>query len=421
LKDLRILSRDKAGLAVMFLMPILLVVVITSIQNSTFKMVNENKVPLLLCNRDGGEGSRQMTEALKKIGMFSITYADTSLGDKQLISMMGEKDALIGVVIPAGFSSGIIGRAKATAANTLKELGMEVKDTSGKSDTSLRLVPVTMFYNPVLQESFRFSVQSALRSGEQMVQNREVIQALYRALNNKKLPASLEQQLLSNQADVNVVPAAKDNNRIIPNATQHNVPAWTIFAMFFIVVTLSSNVVKEKLSGSFVRLKTLPTNYIIALAAKQLTYVGVTLAQVVVIFSIGIFVFPHMGLPRLNLPADLISLLLVSVVCGWCAVSYGIALGVYAKTMEQAIGFGAVSVVILAAIGGIMVPAFAMPDSLQLMMKISPLHWCLEAYYELFLEGGRLKDVLYSILPLLGITLAIQLAAIAGLKKQHLI
>jgi ABC-2 type transport system permease protein len=36
-KDLRLLMRDKAALAVMFGMPVLLVVIITSIQNSTFK------------------------------------------------------------------------------------------------------------------------------------------------------------------------------------------------------------------------------------------------------------------------------------------------------------------------------------------------------------------------------------------------
>ena len=49
--------------------------------------------------------------------------------------------------------------------------------------------------------------------------------------------------------------------RITPNATQHNVPAWTIFAMFFIIMSLGGSVVREKVSGSFIRLKTLPTNY----------------------------------------------------------------------------------------------------------------------------------------------------------------
>ena len=43
----------------------------------------------------------------------------------------------------------------------------------------------------------------------------------------------------------------------------------------------------------------------------------------------------------------------------------------------------------LAAIGGLMVPSFAMPQSFHLVMKLSPLHWCLEAYYGLFLEGRK--------------------------------
>jgi ABC-2 type transport system permease protein len=55
--------------------------------------------------------------------------------------------------------------------------------------------------------------------------------------------------------------------------------------------------------------------------------------------------------------------------------------GVFAETQEQANGFGAVSIVILAALGGLMVPAFAMPDSFKTVIQLSPLHWCLEAYY----------------------------------------
>jgi ABC-2 type transport system permease protein len=422
LKDFTILIRDKAGLAVMFAMPILLVVVITSIQNSTFKLVNENKIAILVSNRDGGESSVQVLDALSKIGMFDVIKADSSLSDAQLKTQMAEQEAMIGVTVPKGFTAAIKAKSKVIATKAISELGMEPKDEGKPFNPADTIVaPVTMYYNPVLQESFRFSVQSALRSAQQFVETRQILQSLYFALNNKGLPTDLEKQILNNQSQIAEIPASKDGSRTIPNATQHNVPAWTIFAMFFIVVSLSTSVVKEKLSGSFIRLKTLPTNYLLVLGAKQLTYIGVTLLQVLVIFSLGIFLFPAIGLPKLELPAEMFGLLLVSLICGWCAVSYGVALGVYAKTIEQAIGFGAVSVVILAAIGGIIVPAFAMPDSLKFFMQISPMHWCMEAYYELFLKGGGIKDVLYSVLPLLGITFAIQIIAIIGLKRQHLI
>ena len=190
--------------------------------------------------------------------------------------------------------------------------------------------------------------------------------------------------------------------------------------MFFIVISLGSSIVREKLNGSFTRLKTLPTNYLVALLSKQITYLGVTIMQAVFIFSFGIWVFPSLGLPGLNLP-DIPGLIIVTLICGWCAASYAICIGVFAQTQEQANGFGAVSIVILAAIGGLLVPSFVMPVSLRIFMKISPLHWCLEAYYGLFLEGGKLKDILMNILPLLAITILFQLVAFFGLKRKNLI
>jgi len=57
---------------------------------------------------------------------------------------------------------------------------------------------------------------------------------------------------------------------IVPNASQHNVPAWTIFAMFFVVISLGGALYGE-VERSFIRLKTLPTNYLVALLSKQIT------------------------------------------------------------------------------------------------------------------------------------------------------
>jgi len=95
--------------------------------------------------------------------------------------------------------------------------------------------------------------------------------------------------------------------------------------------------------------------------------------------------------------------------------------GVYANTSEQSNGFGAISILIMAALGGLIVPSFAMPAHLQKVLQLSPLHWALEAYYGLFLEGGKLRDIWMNILSLLGITLLIQLFTLYGLKKKNLI
>ncbi len=418
LKDLQILTRDRVGLIVMFVMPIVLAVVITATQNSTFELVNKNKVPLLLCNKDTGDASRQLVTAIEKVGMFEVKKVTAGETEKQLSDRMHEKDALVAIIIPPDFSARVDTKAKATATKALNYLGLQT-DTVKLNNDSVQ--PITLLYHPVLQSSFRQSIQGALRSTLQMVQSKQVLKSIYFSLNETELPPALESEIINNQVAINEVPISRDGSKTIPNATQHNIPAWTIFAMFFVVISLGSNVVREKLNGSFIRLKTLPTNYLLALFSKQITYLFVTLLQACVIFAIGIWLFPLMGLPKLNLPADFAGLFIVSFICGWCAVSFAVCVGVFAKTQEQANGIGAVSIVLMAAIGGLLVPSFAMPESFQQVIKLSPLHWCLEAFYGLFLEGGKLKDILISILPLLAITILIQLIALYGLKRKNLI
>lgn len=419
LKDMRILTRDRLGLVFMFVMPIVLAVVITAVQNSTFEMLNTNTVPMLICNRDTGDAGKQMQTAIEKVGMFDLKQVMPAVSDKDISEKMHAKDAVIAIIIPADFTQKLKIKADGTAKKALKNFGMQ-SDAVITNDSS-QVQPITLLYHPVLQESFRHSINGALRSALQVVQNKEVLKSLYFALNETALPDSLEKDLINSQVGIVEIPVSRDGSRNIPNASQHNVPAWTVFAMFFVVISLGGSVVREKLNGSFVRLKTLPTNYLVALISKQLTYLFVTCIQAAVVFSIGIWLFPVMGLPKLNLPADITGVVIVTLICGWCAVSYAIMIGVFAKTQEQANGMGAVSIVLMAAVGGLLVPSFAMPESFQFVMKLSPLHWCLEAYYGLFLEGGKLKDVILNIIPLLGITFAIQLITLIGLKRKNLI
>jgi ABC-2 type transport system permease protein len=422
-KDLRILFRDKMGVLFMFIMPVILAIVITAIQNSTFQLINDNKVKLLLNNHDKGSSGKELVKAIEKIGMFKIIKVEEQETDPQVIQRMHKKDALLAIIIPVDFSSKMEAKANGIAEKALNNFGAPVDTSGGKSKKATidSLEPITLYYHPVLQESFRQSINGALRSSLQLVESKQILKSLYYSLNEAELPDSLQKDFLNNNVAINEVPVSRDGNRSTPNATQHNIPAWTIFAMFFIVISLGSAVVREKMNGSFMRLKTLPTNYLVALLSKQLTYLAVTLLQAAVIFAIGVWLFPVMGLPKLNLPADLTGLFFVCLVCGWCAVSFAICIGVFAQTQEQANGIGAVSVVLMAAIGGIMVPSFAMPDSFRIVMNMSPLHWCLEAFYGLFLEGGKLKDVLINILPLFVITVVIQLISLWGLKRKNLI
>jgi ABC-2 type transport system permease protein len=418
IKDSKILLRDRVGLFMMFFMPILLVIVITSVQNSTFELVNNNKISLIVFNKDKGPLGGHMIEAIRKIGLFKMQIEDSTLPVNDVSSTMYSKDALVAIVIPVQFTSFIQNKADEIATRALKD----TDNTDAKPALHTELPDsLLMYYHPVMQASFRQSVEGALRSSVQVIQGEAIVKKLYESVNQKEIPANLEKQILFGQIPISEVPVSRSGSRTIPNASQHNVPAWTIFAMFFIVLSLGGSMVREKNSGSFIRLKTMPASYLYALFSKQFVYLMVTVLQATVIFVIGNKIFPFIGLPTLHLPKDIWALLIVTTVCGYCAVNYAICVGVYANTSEQSNGFGAISILIMAALGGLIVPSFAMPAHLQKVLQLSPLHWALEAYYGLFLEGGKLRDIWMNILSLLGITLLIQLFTLYGLKKKNLI
>lgn len=84
----------------------------------------------------------------------------------------------------------------------------------------------------------------------------------------------------------------------------------------------------------------------------------------------------------------------VALFCGFAAIGYGILVGTIAKTQEQSAPFGSTSVIILAAIGGVWVPVFAMPEMMQIVAKCSPMNWGLNAFYDVMLRRVGIVDVL---------------------------
>jgi len=403
----------------MFVMPVLLVMIVTGMQSGTFELADKNKLPLLVCNRDTGAASRQFIRAVDTMGMFEIHPIPATQNEAMIREKVYRKEALMAVVLPADFSAQVAGRTRTLAGKVLKSFGLG--DSAGGGAAGGGGIPLTLYYHPILQESFRRSAEGTLYSALQLVESRQLLKTLYFSINEKELPDTLENELLSNREKIDEIPVSRNVNRRAPTVSQHNVPAWTIFAMFFVVVSLGSGIVRDKRSGSFVRLKTLPTSYVVAILSRQITYLGVTMIQTVLIFAIGVWIFPFVGLPRLDLPDDWWGLILISFLCGWCAVSYAICVGVFAETEEQANGFGVISIVILAAIGGLMIPDFIMTGPFRTVMKFSPLHWCLDAYYSLFLEGGKLKDVWANVLSLAIIIAGLQGIALWGLKRKNLI
>jgi ABC-2 type transport system permease protein len=415
-KELLLLINDKVGLILMFMMPILLVFIITIVQDSTFKLVNDNNIEIIVVNKDNGALGDSLSSLLEESGVFKITNR-SKLSQKEIQKTLLSDNQLLALWIPENFSQQLTAKAQSVSTEMLSEFDIiENASVSPKNPTKIAL-----YYDPILQENFRTSISGSIQSFLGALESRLMIEQLYVAMGFEEVPEAMEERFFSNQITIDQISANTSSGQAIPNSTQHNVPAWSIFAMFFMVISLGSNIVKERLSGSFVRLQTIPSSFSLVLLSKMFTYLFVALLQLTVIFMLGKFVFPLIGLPTLSLPSNILGLFIISILSAFSAISFAMLVGTFAKTNEQANGFGAITIIILAAIGGIWVPTFVMPSYMQVIGNISPLHWCLEGYYTLFLKGGDWYLLFPTILFLILFILACQILTYSKLKIQNYI
>ncbi len=402
---------DKVGMALMFALPIVMVFIITIVQESAFDMVNSNKIEMLIVNHDEGTLGNQLAKELQNSGMFDLTV-ETKTDSAAIVGSISNKETLTAIYIAPDFTKKLTAKSQAVSDAIMADFGLgEQQEEPGKNNLSLKF-----YYDPVLQEGYSSSIINMIYAHVSILENGQMIGNIYDAMGLEMSADDFKKKVMHNQTKIERISAASNSRNIIPNSSQHNVPSWTIFAMFFMVVSLGVNVVKERNSGSFMRLKTLPSSFALILFGKQFLYFCIALLQVFVIFSIGLLVFPLIGLPELSLPDNMLGLIAIVFACSFAAISYALMIGTIVKTQEQANGLGSISVIIFAALGGIWVPTFLMPDYMYNISLFSPLHWCLEGFYILFLRGGSWSDLLQPLSIILSISIFCQIIAYVKLK-----
>jgi ABC-2 type transport system permease protein len=72
--------------------------------------------------------------------------------------------------------------------------------------------------------------------------------------------------------------------------------------------------------------------------------------------------------------------------------------------------------IILAALGGLWVPAYLMPKAMQGFSHLSPLNWSLNGFYDIFLRGADSASIMPNVLKLLAF--AVVMTAIAMLYRR---
>ncbi len=395
-KETIILLRDKIGLSILFIMPMVLVLVMTLVQDSAFKSINERGIPIVIVDNDHDTLGISIKQGLhySKLCVVSDSIDGKPATAELAKQAVSQGKFLVGIVIPKGATEAVrknvgqlVSSAMPSDEDSLSKTTVEITDS----------INIVLFIDPVTKKSFLTSITSNLHEFISIVKTKIMFQTFSEQIaelmpENTKAPKNaFAQTQIINYKEVY---ASNIIGELVPNAVQHNVPAWTIFAMFFIVIPLAGSIMKEKNEGSVFRLHTMPSSYLLLINGKIIVYVCVCMLQFLLMMSVGLVFLPMLGLPVLVLGNSLLGIFIVTLATSFAATGYGVMVGTIASTEQQAAIVGSLSILLLSALGGLWVPTYIMPELMRHISVLSPLNWALEGFYELFLRGSGVKGIL---------------------------
>lgn len=385
-KEILLLVRDKAALTALFLMPAVLVLVMTLIQENVESLLGGGGVSVLVVDEDGSKGSIRLAGMIQNATEGRVGGpGDTA----EALKSVGKGSLHALVRIPQGF-----GEALERAATQRVEAALSGKSASADGPR------IELVFDPGLMTSAREAVSAKTAAGVRTLEFETGLAALFaayprmigQALKTKagvvpplpSLPPAALNPELFRLAVVDSRPAGGEKP---PAPAEHNVPSYAVFGMFFLIIPLAGGMIRERMSGTTKRLATYPTSRGVHFLGKTFAYLLVCCVEAGVIFALGIWGLPLLGVTGLQPGPELLDLPLVVIAVGLAAAGLGVLLGTILTAFEQAAVIGSILTVILAALGGVMIPTYAMPEAMRDLAVFSPLNWAQSAVLDVVVRG----------------------------------
>jgi ABC-2 type transport system permease protein len=391
-KEALVLSKDIHGLLVLFVMPAVFILIMSLAMQDAFDEQQNVIIDYAILNQCDDPLAEKLIAFLQDDPAFKATVVDTAAG--RLNSLVAQERYKFALIIPEDFPQRLAGESGADDGNALLHI---------------LIAPTVKSY---LKQLFI----AALRSS--VIQLRT---ALSFADNGASAQDSQAMMADLSQVNLNLSYVYNDDTgseaRITPSSVQQNVPAWLIFAMFFVIIPISTAFIIEKQQGTFVRLRLMNISTLSLMLAKLAPYYVVNQIQMALMIAVGMYVVPLLGGDQLNWPSSPGGLIIISSAASIAAISFALLIATIAKSTVQATTMGGVFNIIFGALGGIMVPKFVMPPTMQDITVVSPMSWGLEGFLDVFLRNQAWTAVVPESLALLGFAAACLTGATVLFKR----
>ncbi|HZB13150.1 MAG TPA: ABC transporter permease [Chryseolinea sp.] len=399
-KEFLLLIRDPGGMALIFIMPLALVIVMALVQDAPFRDYQEIKLEVLFIDNDRDSLSAKVTKAFEASPNVMLIHEKDTAEAKRKVQAGKFKAA---IVLPQNATADLRRKTQQLISSVFSNFGFPAEVDSAE----IPAINIKIFFDPAIKSNYKQALSGAVEKIAANVQAEWILDELQQQLSEGKEDAPQKIAIdVSKIMHVDQRYASENKYQgLVLNSVQHNVPAWTMFAMFFILYPLAGNFIKEREEGSMLRLRLISGSQWPVISGKFGFYFMICLVQFILMIAVGIYVMPLLGLTKLTLGSNPLGILITACSVAMAATGYGVLIAVYFRTAQQALSFGSVSVVILSAIGGVWVPIYVMPEILQTVSRFSPMSWGLESFNDLFLRQASIHAILPNVLRLVGFAL----------------
>ena len=387
LKELKVLWLDREALALLFAMPMFFILVMSFALEGVFQAGSKGRpIEILAVHQNGGRLAAQTIADLRRMESLILieTHEGIPLTSDKAEQLVGKGAHSLALVFPEGYTEQVL--------KTSRVPQKEKATVYLISDPAMNLQLLATVKGAIQGAIERQVLIASLP--QHLKEIFGTIEGMEGKLDNMLGNTGVSERESSGVDFIHTFPKGYNLGRR-PTATEQNVPAYTIFGVFFIVLTLASSFLQEKKDGTFQRILAAPLSKTALLIGKLLPYYLVSLIQIALMFCIGVVVF---GMKLGYLPA----LIIVSLALAAAANGLGLLVAALGKTEAQVNGLSVLLAITLSALGGMMVPTFIMPDLMKALSLFTPHAWALAGYHDVIIRGLGVKDVLTEMLVLFG-------------------
>ncbi len=352
-KELRLLGRDVHGLALLFILPLVFILVMSLALQDVYAARGGRAIDVLVIDRDGSDAAKALTQRLADNGAFRISQTTPLPSEERLRQRLRAGEFSFAVDVSKTYGATVLTPPQPGAPPLLTVI---VAPDASKQTEAIFL--------GVLREAV----------------GRQRLDLLL-----QRVGAGGGDQSAGKAQIVTTYAFARE---AAPSAVQQNVPAWLVFAIFFVAIPFSNTFVRERELGAHRRLRTTNVSAVTQFFGKLIPYFAINQLQVALMLAVGVFLVPLLGGEALQIRGSPVALILLSAAVSLAALGLALLIAVAARTTEQATMLSGLGNIVLAAVGGIMVPKFVMPAAMQDVAAWSPMAWGLDGFLDLLLRDG---------------------------------